>query len=196
MSARMAALVLTMLVGCRAPRPPVTVAPDASWATVLFVETVHRVSMSPALGIGGVRNAATTVVDESGRMLGRLGTNSWFAARVAPGEHLFVAIEGPKRPVHAWVAAGRVYVVEVKLGPSRGMALEPVTPRDGRWSRVPSWLASFQGYPAAQEGFATAAGVDAVMRAREHLGSLSPEAVERHLLRPEDGSDVPLHSAR
>lgn len=158
------------------------------------VETAHRVTMSPAGG--AFRKASATIVDESGRTLGQLATNSWFAARVPPGQHLFAAIEGPTRPVQAWLAPHRVYVVEVKLASVRGMALEPLTPRHGHWDRVPQWLGQFKQYPAAFDAPPTLAGIDAIARARAHLASLSPDAAERTILRPDDGTDAPISSKR
>jgi len=116
-----------------APKPPAPLAPSPNAATVVFLR--------PS-GFGFAVNF--TIVDQNGRFVGEAVAESHFAVTVPPGEYLFIADAENTDVVHANLAPGRVYYVNVaaQMGAlSAGVNLDPVRPSEAEWREIPKSLA-------------------------------------------------------
>jgi hypothetical protein len=116
-----------------APQPVQPLAPSQNAATVVF--------MRPS-GLGFAINF--TIVDQSGRFVGEAVAESHFAVTVPPGEYLFIADAENTDVVHANLAPGLIYYINVaaQMGAlSAGVNMDPVKPTEPEWREIPKSLA-------------------------------------------------------
>lgn len=169
--------------------PPRVVAP-ADDAVIVFVQ--------PAL----LGHPGFAILDETGGLVGELHRRGWFAARVTPGHHLFVAKAEGLGSLSADLKAGRTYYVEVTVsmgwweGRPQFHALGPT--REG-WEAVPRLLRDTKAYlvnPVRADDWTAMwkehALSDAALEGADRRQSYPPERLERSTLRPEDGVTTPV----
>ena len=116
-----------------APKPAPQLAPTPNAATVVFLR--------PS-GFGFAVNF--TIVDQNGRFVGEAVAESHFAVTVPPGEYLFIADAENTAVVHANLAPGLIYYVNVaaQMGAfSAGVNMDPVKPSEAEWREIPKSLA-------------------------------------------------------
>lgn len=113
---------------------PVAIAADPGTATVVFIR--------PSGYAGGIKRI---ILDGQGRFLGECWGQTYFAVRMPPGEHLFIAWSEGTPALKALLEPGKIYYVEVSMtmgawqARSRLFALGPQ--REG-WPDLPRWLAT------------------------------------------------------
>jgi hypothetical protein len=155
----------------------------------------------------------TSVIDDHGRYLGDALAESYFAVNQAPGEHVYSTwktMAGFFRTntenwgmenaaaVHATLAPGRVYYVEIdpRMGLWKAQAeLFAVTPRSPKWAQVQGWLATTTmmrvDWRGGQADLQSRAGgkqlQEEVRVGQEALAHYNPAELEERTLRPEDG---------
>jgi len=191
-STLLAVAVLASCLGCgvsssymhaQTPAQPIAAAPDK--ATVVFLR--------PS-GYGG--RSKTTILDAHGQFLGEDWGATYFAAQVAPGEHVFLSWAENTAALRASLAPGKTYYIEVapKMGfLSARVHLLAVTPRTPNWSKLRDWMSnSVQIVPdeAAGQAYLESRSADVeerVRRAKEALHKYSPEELDERTLRREDG---------
>ena len=170
------------MVRLEVPRP---IGPDPNRAVIVFVRpSSYASALTP------------TILSSDGRFLGDADPSSHFAVAVPPGDHFFLVWGENTGPLHAQVAAGRVYYVEVSPKPgwwSARVHLLAITPKTEQWGKVSTWIAETkQIVPKGSEGQAyldSRAGdvAERIRRAKEAWVDLSPEEQEARTLRPNDG---------
>jgi len=130
------ALACLAAAGCTGTSPymtpashgPVEAAADS--ATVVFVRPSE---------FGGADRVK--IIDGKGRFLGESMPETYFATKVPPGEHLFIAWGELTSVVKANVAAGRVYYVELS-GPSGPFVyMKGVGMQSADYGKLDGWLA-------------------------------------------------------
>jgi hypothetical protein len=186
-------LASAILVGCTATsdymmeaHAPDALKPTAEAATVVFVR--------PSSYARGMRS---TILDGHGRFLGDSLPESYFAVKVPPGEHLFIAWAENTAALRATLAPGKTYYIEVapKLGAfSARMQLLAVTPRSENWKEVRQWVAESKQLlvnEAGGQAYLRERQEDVqerIKRAGEILHEYDPRELEERTLRPEDGT--------
>jgi hypothetical protein len=183
-------LALTALGGCASKymfrsETPLHIAPRSDAATVVFVRpSSFGAAVHP------------TIFDERGRFLGESEASSHFVAEVSPGEHTFVVWAENTGPIHANLAPGRVYFVEVAMKPG---AFQPrahllaIAPRTESWASVREWMADTK--PTVADHDAGQAYLDTrkedvaerLHRAAEAFAELDDEERDARTLHPNDG---------
>lgn len=181
------------------PTSAVTV--DAAAATVVFIR--------PAADEPSVRHL---ILDEKGRFLGLSSSESYFAAKVTPGEHTFMTYvdgntfgNGADRrsgtpALKATLEAGKLYYVEVVAIPgsytTRGRLIGLGPTRKG-WDELPGWLAKCKPLvPNASEGQAhVQKTLDVDMVVHKGMGTVegyTPEKLAERSLAVADGVAAPV----
>jgi hypothetical protein len=168
-------------------RSPLDVTPPSDAAVVVFLRPSSSQAETEAL-----------IVDDDdrigviGRFLGQSQATSYFAVTVAPGEHRFMAWAESAGALHATLAPGKKYYVEVVIDDD-GTRLVALAPSRKGWNKVPAQLAaSAPLIPNEQRGqtcliqSTRAAGVW-TERARTALRRYDPRELAEHTLRSEDG---------
>jgi hypothetical protein len=184
------ALVVLFAGGCTSKymarsATPLQIAPRPSAATVVFVRpSSFGAAIHP------------TIFDERGRFLGDAEPSSHFVAEVAPGEHTFVVWAENTGPIHANLAPGRVYFIEVAIKPGAFQArahLLAIAPRTESWASVREWMADTK--PTVADRDAGQAYLDTrrddvgerLRRAAEAFAELDDEERDARTLYPNDG---------
>lgn len=166
------------------------VAPPADAAVVVFLRPSSK---RPEIEV--------LIVDDDerlgviGRFLGQSQASSYFTVTVAPGEHRFMAWADTAGALHATLAAGKKYYVEVTSdGDSRGdTRLSALAPSRKGWEKLPAWLAASTPLAPNEKRGQTCltqhtreSGVW-TERARTALRRYDPEELVEHTLRNGDG---------
>lgn len=110
------------------------VAPSAELATVVFVRPS---AWYPAFLV--------PVVDGEGHVLGEAEASSRFAVALPPGEHVFVAWRENTAALHAYLAPGKIYYVEISPRPGflqPRVQLLAIKPTLSSWSHLADWLST------------------------------------------------------
>jgi len=171
------------MVKMKGARTGIERSPDA--ATVVFVRPS---SYAAALGC--------TVLDGNGRYLGDALPSSYFAVKVRPGSHVFIAWAENTAALRATVEAGKIYFVEVssKMGMfTARMHLLAIAPGTDSWKKVDEWLAESEAYaPDEPRGQAylkkrAADTGERIDRANKILSEYSPSELAERTLTPTDG---------
>ena len=145
---------------------------------------------------GYARAMGSTILDGHGRFLGDSLPETYFAVRVPPGEHIFIAWAENTAALRASLAPGRTYYVEVapKMGAlSARMQLLAVTPRAESWGELRAWMGeSKQTVPdeASGQAYLTSRREDVaerLHRAQEILREYDAEELAERTLTPGDG---------
>jgi len=178
-------------LGCAAtsknmtPSSHAAIEATADAATVVFVRRSYYAN-----------TVAVTVLDEKGRFLGDSMAESYFAVKVPPGEHVFIAWSDIVSPLKANVSANHVYFVEVasKEGPfSPRMNLLAISSKGSKWGRIDEWLAAshpFAPDEASGQAALAARGADVeqtIGRAAQILSTYEPQELADRTLTVEDG---------
>jgi hypothetical protein len=189
----MLAVFFVALTGCTAtskymtpvPSPAPPLAPTPGMAEVVFLR--------PS-GLGSA--ILFTIVDQNGRFVGDSTAGAHFVTLLPPGEYLFIA-EGENTAVmHANLAPGRLYYVEVvpKMGVfSARVGLEPIKPNGPAWAKVSEMLHDTSRFvPLPREGQAaldaTASVIQSrVANAKKKWADYSPAERAESSLQPDDG---------
>lgn len=167
----------------QAPKGPIE--RSAEMATVVFVR--------PSSYASAMR---TTILDARGRFLGDSLGSSYFAVKVPPGEHVFIAWAENTAALRATLAPQRVYFVEVssKMGAfSARMHLLAIAPRKKSWQKVDKWLAESDAYTvdeAAGQAYLRGRAEDTserIERAKETLTKYDASELDDRTLTANDG---------
>jgi|GEM_PF-1231608 len=187
----LAALLALSTAGCsasskymiKAPRSSIARSPDA--ATVVFIR--------PSSYAASMR---TTILDANGRFLGDSLPSSYFAVKVPPGEHVFVAWAENTAALRATVEANKIYFVEVssKMGAwTARMHLLAIGPNSPNWKKIDEWLADSDPYEAnEQRGQAYLQSrardtAERIERAKEALSKYDRAELAERTIVPTDG---------
>jgi hypothetical protein len=164
---------------------PLRIAPRSDAATVVFVRpSSFGAAIHP------------TIFDERGQFLGDAEASSHFVAEVSPGEHTFVVWAENTGPIHATLAPGRVYFIEVAMKPGAFQArahLLAIAPRTESWASLREWLADTR--PTVADRRAGQAYLDGrkddvlerLRRAGEAFAEMDAEDRDARTLYPNDG---------
>jgi hypothetical protein len=145
---------------------------------------------------GFARAMGSTILDGRGRFLGDSLPETYFAVRVPPGEHIFIAWAENTAALRASLAPGRTYYIEVapKMGAlSARMHLLAITPRAESWGELRTWMdESKQTIPDEPSGQAYLASrsedvAERLRRAAEILKEYDAEELADRTLTPGDG---------
>jgi hypothetical protein len=110
------------------------VAPSEELATVVFIRPS---AWFPAVLV--------PVIDGEGHVLGEAESNSRFAVALPPGEHVFVAWRENTAALHAYLAPGKIYYVEISPRPGflqPRVQLLAIKPSMGNWPKLADWLST------------------------------------------------------
>lgn len=189
-------LVAVLAIGCGGlkymdeAKGPHSLAADAQMSTVVFIR--------PS-GYAGRQTYA--ILDQSGRLLGEVNGNSYFIAKMPPGEYMFISWGEGTPALKATVEPGKIYYVEVGVTigawAARGR-LFAIGPRRKQWSELPEWLGDSNlllPKPNALELFSADRGEDVsevVQKGIDNYGEYDAEAKDLRTLLPSDGVDVPV----
>lgn len=186
------AVMASCLFGCsvssdymqvQIPPQPLVAAQDK--ATVVFIR--------PS-GYGG--RMKTVLLDEHGRFLGEDWGETYFSVQVPAGDHVFLSWAENTAALHASVAPGKTYYVEVapKMGAfSARIQLIALTPHSENWPKLKEWISeSKQIIPneAAGQAYLTKRADDVkerLGRANEIWGEYKPEELAERTIKAEDG---------
>ncbi|WP_394821829.1 hypothetical protein [Pendulispora albinea] len=183
-------LLLLTLTGCSASsdymRPGVPLAaPTNDAATVVFIR--------PSGYAGG---QLMTVLDTQGRFLGDSLAETYFAVKMAPGEHEFLVWGENTGALRATLASGKTYYVEVstKLGwLSARVHLLALTPRHRNWKELRAWLQESKPMvpdEARGQAYLKSRHEDVqerIRRAREILTKYDADELADRTILPQDG---------
>jgi hypothetical protein len=145
---------------------------------------------------GFARGMRSTILDGRGRFLGDSLPETYFAVRVPPGEHIFIAWAENTAALRASLAPGRTYYIEVapKMGAlSARMHLLAITPRAESWGELRTWMdESKQTIPDEPSGQAYLASrsedvAERLRRAAEILEEYDAGELADRTLAPADG---------
>lgn len=185
----LAAPVALLLAGCassdymRTASGPVA-APAADSATVVFLRPS---GMGTAI--------RTTILDNNGTFLGDTLSSSYFAVKVPPGDHVFLAWAENTAALKATLAAGRTYYVKVspRMGAlSARMQLLAIKRGGEDWPKVKEWMGKKHLEADAARGQAFLDGrkddvAKRIARANEILKEYDPKELEERTLLEADG---------
>jgi len=169
-----------------APASAAPIAPSAGVASVVFARPSS---------FGWAVNF--TIVDHNGRFIGDAVANSHFAVQVPPGEYFFIADGENTEVVHATLAPGKVYYVEVaaRMGIlTARVSIEPLRRDTDAWRAIVGSLAATRRLvPLSSTGQAeidrNAKAVQRrVERAKQRWAELSPAERAARTLAPDDGT--------
>lgn len=173
---------------------PQQIQADPESATVVFVR--------PS-GYAG-RNKSI-ILDQEGRFIGECWGQTYFAARITPGEHMFFAWSEGTPTLMATVEAGKIYYVEVAmtLGAWGSRArLFAIGPERSTWVDLPTWLGK-----STMLTLNEAAGQTLTLNRRKRILKIiqkgknnyfkyAPAEKKRRTLRLDDGVDEPMFRAQ
>lgn len=168
---------------------PQAVAAEANMATVVFIR--------PS-GYGG---GSYPILDHTGKLLGEAMGETYFVAKMPPGQYMFIAWSEGTPAMRATVEAGKIYYVEVGMTIGAWSArarLFAVGPNRKQWAELPEWLAESvmtAPNPGAIQAFAQNEGGDVpeiLQKGNENFAEYDPEEVAERSLLPADGVDVPV----
>jgi hypothetical protein len=159
-------------------------APAADSATVVFLRPS---GMGTAI--------RTTILDGKGTFLGDTLSSSYFAAKVLPGDHVFIAWAENTPAMKASLLPGKTYYVKVspRLGAwSARMQLLAIKPGSEDWPKLKDWMGKKHLDPDAAKGqaYLDERKEDVAKRiasANENLKEYDAKELEERTLRPEDG---------
>jgi hypothetical protein len=165
------------------PPLPLSAVPDK--ATVVFIR--------PS-GYGG--RMKTVILDEHGRFLGEDWGETYFSVQVPAGDHVFLSWAENTAALHASLAPGKTYYVEVapKMGAfSARVHLMAVTPHSESWGKLREWLSDSKqlvpNEPAGQAYLASRADdvKERLNRASAIWGEYKPDEIAERTIKAEDG---------
>jgi hypothetical protein len=165
------------------PPQALVAAPDK--ATVVFIR--------PS-GYGG--RMKTVIMDGHGQFLGEDWGETYFSVQMPPGDHVFLAWAENTSAVHAQLAPGKTYYVEVapKMGAfSARIQLVALTPHSENWGKLKEWMTdSKQILPDTSAGQAYLQGrqedvQERLKRGGEIWGEYKPDELADRTIKAEDG---------
>jgi len=171
---------------------PQAIAAEANMATVVFIRPSSY---------GG---SSYPVLDHNGRLLGEAMGDTYFVAKMPPGQYMFIVWSEGTPAMKATVEAGKIYYVEV--GVTIGMwsaraRLFAVGPQRKQWPELPEWLAeSVMTAPiaGAAQAFARNEGEDVpeiLQKGNQNFSEYDAEEMHERTLMPTDGLDAPVMPA-
>ena len=123
--------------------------------------------------------------------LGDSQAESWFAAELPAGQHVFCASGGGVPALQASLAPGRTYFVEVSSRMGfwhAGVELIALAPRFENWPKRDQWLADSEAYVLVDRAaFEPADVADVIGDCQKRMGDYSSEELDQRTLQPGDG---------
>lgn len=189
-------LVLALfMLGCgssyMAPvQAPHTVAVDGANATVVFIRPSSYGGGEPA------------VLDHQGNYYGSIPGDSYMVVTVPPGDYTFIAWSEGTPALHARLAPGKLYYIEMGMTIGAWSArarLFGIGPNRKQWSELPEWLAESQRVehaPGGRQKFMADKGDEiheVVQKGLANWADYDAEARQQRSLTPADAVAVPIN---